>query len=216
MRSRFLIIPLSIFTILSTNCEKENPEPKIKTNKATTADATSSASQKTDSWLPEDDSNYTVIGYKKGLKGVTVKYSNNIYRGGNILSAEGAKLLQGKGIKTVVSVTPDDNIQTLCNTFNFTNINMYYDYGKLTDSVTNAFLDILDKNETMPVYIHCFSGKQRAGLLCAIARIYKEDWTFEKAEHEYGKLGGKVKEDHELFIRAYRIIKERKSKPIKL
>lgn len=210
MRNSFFIIPILIFVTLSTNCEKEESSSKAQINKSTSADATSTASQKSDSWLPEVDTTYKIIGYKKGLKGVTIEYNPNMFRGGNILSAEGAKFLQENGIKTVISVTPDDNIKTLCNTFQISNVNMFYDYGKLSDSVTVSFLNLLDDKNNYPVYIHCFSGKQRAGLLCAIARIYKENWSFEKAEAEYNKLGGKVNEDHQLLIKANELIQERR------
>lgn len=200
--SLFLILMFLIFS----GCEKENTKEEIK---EPVQDATSSATQQADQWLPEDDLTYNIVGYKKGLKGCTIEYNKTMYRGGNILSTEGAKVLQEKGIKTVISVTPDDNINTICNTFGLNQIDMYYDYGKLSDSTINSFLNVLDSAET-PLYIHCFSGKQRAGLLCAISRIYKEDWSFENAELEYGKLGGKVEEDRPLLVRANEIIKSRK------
>lgn len=213
MRKYALILTISISILALLNCDKKNKTSSeiVSDTIITSNDATTAASQQTDSWIPLEDLTYNVIGYKKGLKGCTIEYSESLYRGGNILSANGAKILQGKGIKTVVSVTPDDNIATLCKTFNMRNIDMYYDYGKLSDSVIVTFLDLLDKEES-PFYIHCFSGKQRAGLLCAIYRIYIEDWSFENAEIEYGKLGGKVEEDHKLLLKAHNIIKNRKKK----
>lgn len=210
---RALSLILILTLIIIANCDKKNSASNSQnsnTTKVINNDASSSASQKKESWMPIEDLTYNVIGYKKGLKGCTIEYNKALYRGGNILSTEGAKALQEKGIKTVVSVTPDDNIKTLCGTFGIVNIEMYYDYGNLTDSTINKFLDLLDNAEE-PLYIHCFSGKQRAGLLCAISRIYKEDWSFENAEVEYGKLGGKVEEDRPLLIRANEIIKKRKS-----
>lgn len=214
MRRIALMFIFTFIVFLTLNCDKEVSSKNKQIQNSTKIDATSEASQKADSWLPEEDSTYKVIGYKKGLKGVTIKYSGNLYRGGNILSAEGAKILQENGIKTVISVTPDDNIKTLCNTFGFKNIDMFYDYGKLTDSITIAFLNVLD-NEDSPLYIHCFSGKQRAGLLCAISRLYNDNWTFEQAEMEYGKLGGKVKEDHDLLVEAHNIIKQKRAEQAK-
>lgn len=209
MRKGTLTLILILLLFMLNSCDKSSKDKVKASSKHTTEDGTTAASQKANSWLPETDSTYKVIGYKKGLKGFSVEYNKNLYRGGNILSAEGAKILQEKGIKTVVSITPDDNIKTLCNTFGFNNIEMFYDYGKLTDSITASFLNTLD-NSDAPFYIHCFSGKQRAGLLCAISRIYTNNWTFEQAEVEYGKLGGKVEEDHQLLVNAFNVIKERK------
>ncbi len=184
---------------------------KDKEAPAESGDAVSSATQKKQEWTPIKDSIYEVAGYKKGLKGCLIKYNNSLYRGGNILSAEGAKLLKQKGIRTVVSVTPDENISTLCKSFSFDEANLFYDYGVLPDSTINRFLDVLDSAE-FPLYIHCFSGNQRAGLLCAVSRIYLEGWSFEKAENEYGKLGGKVTADHPLLVRADEIVRERLGK----
>lgn len=208
MRKGTLTLILISLLLFLNSCDKNNENNSKAIPQKASEDATTSASQKANSWLPEKDSTYQIIGYKKGLKGFAVEYNENLYRGGNILSAEGAKILQEKGIRTVISVTPDDNIKTLCNTFGFNNIEMFYDYGKLTDSITSSFLNVLDNNEA-PFYIHCFSGKQRAGLLCAISRVYTNNWSFEDAEAEYGKLGGKVKEDHQLFVNAYNVIKQR-------
>lgn len=186
-------------TALFLGCD-ENKNTETKT------DSETSASQKANSWLPEENDTYEIIGYRKGLKGFTVKYSDDLYRGGNLLSLEGGKLLQKLGVKTVISVTPDETVKTISNSLNLKTIDLFYDYGKLTDSITNEFLSIID-NEEPPFYIHCYSGKQRAGLLCAIYRLHKDNWSFENAEKEYEQLGGKVQEDHGLFVQAEIVVK---------
>ncbi len=160
-------------------------------------------------WLPKKDSTYNIIGYQNGIRGCLIDYSEHLYRGGDILSIEGAKTLQQKGIKTVISVTPNENIITLCKSVQFEHYNLFYDYGDLSDSATIHFLKVLNR-ATPPLYIHCFSGKQRAGLLCAIIRIY-EGWDFEKALDEYEKLGGKVMEDTPLLQQAHTLIKLKKT-----
>jgi hypothetical protein len=193
---RNLIILISF---LVTGCNREYKDVHTQSVKE---DALTMASQKPNSWFPESDSSYEIIGYKIGVKGIIIKYNSSLYRGGNILTKKGAEYLHNTGIRTVISVTPNDNITTLCNLYGIDNVTMYYDYGDLSDSTIKAYLTVLD-NVPPPLYIHCFGGKQRAGLLCAIARIYQENWRFQRAEREYGKLGGKIEEDHSLLVKAY-------------
>ena len=47
------------------------------------------------------------------------------------------------------------------------------------------------KEAEQPLYVHCHSGKQRAGTLLAAYRIHVQGWDFEKAKSEFILLGGK-------------------------
>ncbi len=144
--------------------------------------------------LPPKDTVYTVIGYVSGLKGYCIKYNENLFRGGDILSDSGASSLAKTGIKTVISVTPSAFQRELARKYKLHYIEFPFEYSALTTSQLAHFLDILD-NAELPLYINCHGGNQRAGNLCALYRIYKEKWSFERALIEYGKLGGKIRED---------------------
>lgn len=192
---RVLLVLLLFFCV---SCKKEE-------SKDSKADAVTAASVDNKEWLPEAGNTYTVLGYNEGLKGVLIKYSDEMYRGGDILSSDGAKLIKSRGIQTIFSVTPSEAIRSFCAAYDIELKEIVFDYQKLGDDQVLTFLNALDSVE-YPIYIHCHSGKQRGGNLCAIYREYKEGWEFEKALDEYGKLGGKIEPDREMLQRAYDII----------
>ena len=43
-----------------------------------------------------------------------------------------------------------------------------------------------------PVYVHCFGGDLRAGILLAHYRIHKQGWSYERALTEYQRLDANV------------------------
>ncbi len=144
--------------------------------------------------LPPHDDFYKVFGYATGFKGYIVKYSDNLYRGGNILSDSGAALLGKYDIKTIISVTPSEEQIELANKYNIQYVEFPFDYSEISESKLAHFIDLIKKSKR-PLYINCHGGNQRAGCLCAIYRMCIEEWSFERALIEYGKLGGKLKED---------------------
>lgn len=157
------------------------------------------------SLLPPQDSTYTVYGYVNGLKGYIVQYNKNLYRGGNLLSDSGGLLLKKHGIRTIISITPDDFQKRIARRYALTYIEFPFDYSKLPQSKLMHFLDII-KNSQGPLFIHCHGGNQRAGNLCAIYRMKVEGWPFERALIEYGKLGGKIREDYVMLEKCAAIL----------
>lgn len=184
-------------------------ELKSKDIHSQTVDAVTQSSaqlnQKNTHELPPKDSAYEIIGYTPGLKGYIVQYSPNLYRGGDIINEKGIEDLKNHGIKTIIAVTPQQHPRELAEKHTIQYIDFPYEYGKLRREKLIHFLDIV-KNYEKPMYIHCHGGNRRAGVLCALYRIYCEDVPFEKALIEYGKLGGKVKEDFPLLNAAFSFV----------
>lgn len=170
-------------------------------------DAITAASVDTQDWLPEPGDSYKVLGYNDGLKGVLIKYSDEMYRGGDMLSVTGAQLLKERGIKTVFSVTPSEAIRSYCQSYGFDLHEIVFDYQKMSEEQVKYFIAALDSVET-PMFIHCHSGKQRGGNLGFIYRVYVESWDLDKAMNEYGALGGKVEPDTEMLTMAYKVVQE--------
>ncbi len=191
-----LLLVLFFFILISCAKEKEKVEVLEK-------DATTAASIDTDKWIPPQSETYQVLGYKEGIKGVVIRYSDSLYRGGDILSSKGAMYLKSLGIQTVISVTPSDQIRSLCKTFGFVNIELPFDYQKLTKTELNTFKEIIKEEET-PLYIHCYSGKQRGGNLIVLYRDIVNNWKFEEAMIEYDQCGGKLHEDRNMLKELYR------------
>ncbi|HVW99631.1 MAG TPA: tyrosine-protein phosphatase, partial [Candidatus Babeliaceae bacterium] len=51
----------------------------------------------------------------------------------------------------------------------------------------NTIADLLDKG--FIVFLHCFSGKDRTGIVVVFFRVYYEGWTWAKALDEWVQMG---------------------------
>ncbi len=178
--------------------DKINDEAEVEVSN----DITTSASMTTNDWLPEVGENYEILGYNDGLKGVLIKYSDSLYRGGDILSSVGASLLKKHGIKTIISVTPNDVIRSLCSSYGFELHEVVFDYADLTQEQTDSLFTIFENAEP-PLFIHCHSGKRRGGNLVLLYRGYVQSWDFEEAMIEYAALGGTTDEDYSMLKQLY-------------
>lgn len=201
-----ILLLVSLLLLMSCNKKEENAKESKKS-----PDAVSAASVDTQEWLPIPGDSYEVLGYNDGLKGVLIKYSDEMYRGGDMLSVKGAQLIKQRGIKTVFSVTPSEAIRSYCKSYGFDLHEIVFDYQKMSEEQVKSFIAALDTVET-PIYIHCHSGKQRGGNLGLIYRTYVESWSFDKAMKEYGDLGGKIEPDTEMLTMAYKVVQEIKKK----
>ncbi|MCY2932136.1 MAG: hypothetical protein NTV86_22105 [Planctomycetota bacterium] len=135
---------------------------------------------------PEGDA-YIVTGYRPGIRFYVIQYTPNLYRGGDILSREGAQSLKALGIKTIISVDPSGKERALAREFGFRLVEIPFTPVDLTRARLDAFLAAVDANPG-PIYVHCFGGDLRAGILLAHYRIHKQGWTFRRAYTEYRRL----------------------------
>ncbi len=145
--------------------------------------------------LPPKSNTYTTIGLMNGLKGFVVKYDDNLYRGGKLISEKGIKSLKSLGVRTIVSVTPTDAEREIAKKHGFLLIEIPFtkDLGLSKDDI-QRFIAIF-KNNSMPIYMHCNGGSHRGGILGLTYRIHKNNWSMDKALLEYGYLGGDLKDD---------------------
>lgn len=194
--------------LLFLSCSKESSKDTIDAPDAITKSSELRNKENAKKLPPESDS-YAVFGYTKGIKGYVIKYSDSLYRGGDVLSKEGMQNLARYDIKTIISVTPNDSIKILAADQNIDFIDFEFAYSSLDSQQIATFTEIISHCEK-PCYINCYSGNQRAGNLCAIYRIVEEEWDFEKAMLEYGMLGGKIKEDYQMLHKAYNIVSKGK------
>jgi hypothetical protein len=151
--------------------------------------AVSGATTQAAAKLPARGDTYEILGRIWGLKKFAVKYDDKVFRGGEMISEEGAQNLKAWGIQTVISVVPNDQERLLCRKYNFKLVEVPFDKKALkTETLEKAVAAF--KNEKPPFYVHCHGGTHRGGLLCLTYRTVVLGWDLEKAKAEYDALGG--------------------------
>ncbi len=196
--------------LVTLSCSKsEDPKAVTKPTAVTVAkpDGVSAASAKADRWLPEPGDSYQVIGHVAGIKGAVIRYDSLLIRGGDILAIEGAQWLHQQGVKTVVSVTPNTQIESYCRAVGITAISIPFEYQQMSKEQAIQFCTVID-TITTPLYIHCHSGKQRGGNLGVLWRVYRDSWKLETAMNEYAALGGKPDEDRHMLAMLSEAVKQ--------
>jgi protein tyrosine phosphatase (PTP) superfamily phosphohydrolase (DUF442 family) len=129
-----------------------------------------------------------------------------LYRSGQ-LSLEGVKrVIQERGVKTVVSLRysddpsvkpPDWREEEYCHQIGVRYVRLRPDVyhaleegGEIpADKPIREFTNLLDDPAVYPVLIHCFAGKHRTGAFCAIYRMEYQGWTNEEAIHDLRAMG---------------------------
>ena len=137
--------------------------------------------------LPPPGDAYKVTGYRPGIRFYIIQYNDKLYRGGDILSREGAESLKALGIKTIIAVTPNDQGRALAKEFGFKLVEIPFGWYDLKKEHLDKFLAAVESSPA-PIYVHCFGGDLRAAILIAHYRIHREGWPFEKALDEYRRL----------------------------
>lgn len=116
-----------------------------------------------------------------------------LYRGGQP-SMEGFASLKRLNIQTVISlrwrkaskVREQPRVTELGMTF----INIPLNYWTLpSQDNVDAFLTVLDDEQNRPIFVHCYHGADRTGVLIAMFRIMRSGWSLKEAYHEMLQCG---------------------------
>jgi len=149
--------------------------------------------------LPPRGETYKLIGRQVGFLNFVVRYDDRLYRGGQLVSDGGIKTLRKWGVRTILSVTPDDSERKYVAAAGLKLVELPLDKQKPVPKQTlRKFLDTIEA-ERGRFYLHSLSGCRRAGALAAAYRIHVGGWEFDKAVFEFGRLGGCLKDDHKLL-----------------
>ncbi len=132
------------------------------------------------------------------------KYISNFYKVDSVYYRGGQPSLLGYRylkktvkIKTIIDLRSHSKKKASKNKaklekmgFNYINIalNPFTSPGK---EQIDKFLKIINTPKCQPVYVHCFFGNDRTGLMTAIYRIVKYNWTFAQAYEEMKNNGYK-------------------------
>lgn len=116
-----------------------------------------------------------------------------LYRGGQP-GAQGIMALSRLGIKTVVSfrwgrkVIKAEEGGVTAEGMSFISIPLNY-WNMPSQDMIDRFLALLDNEENHPIFVHCFHGSDRTGLLIAIYRMARDGWTVDESYREMKRYG---------------------------
>jgi len=145
--------------------------------------------------LPPEDDSYKVIGKSKGIDGYVIQYDDTLFRGGDPAESAGREELKKYGIATIVSITPTDLERRQAQKHGITLVELPFDRTSMPADTLKSFLNIMDEQKGS-FYVHSHSGIHRAGILCMAWRIHRQNWDYDKAMIEFGRLGGSLKNDY--------------------
>jgi tyrosine-protein phosphatase SIW14 len=107
------------------------------------------------------------------------------YRGGQP-GKEGLQVLKDLGVKTIVclrwapkTVEPE-RIAAEQLGMKFVSIPLNY-WNVPTPKIIDEFFKLIHEEENRPIFLHCFHGADRTGLMVAMYRITHQDWDFSAA-----------------------------------
>lgn len=108
-----------------------------------------------------------------------------LFRGGQP-TKEGFEALADLGVKTIVCLRYSPKLWQAENKavesvgMHFVSIPLNY-WTLPSSKQIDEFFALIDNPRKRPVYIHCFHGSDRTGLMVAMYRITHQNWTFERA-----------------------------------
>ncbi|MDZ4837193.1 MAG: dual specificity protein phosphatase family protein [Candidatus Melainabacteria bacterium] len=119
--------------------------------------------------------------------------NDGLWRGGQP-DEEGLRELRRLGIKTVICLRFRTSVidweRTECEKVGLNFISMPLNYTTLPRAPhIERFFGIVDDASNHPVYVHCFHGSDRTGLLCGIFRIARDGWNVKDAYDEMKLCG---------------------------
>ena len=121
------------------------------------------------------------------------KVSERLYRGGQPKSG-GVKKLAEMGIKTIINLRGADELtraeeaEAKAAGLVYFNIPMP-GLSRPTHEQISRVLEIINAQESGPVFIHCKRGSDRTGTVVAVYRISRDGWTADKALTEAKRFG---------------------------
>lgn len=121
------------------------------------------------------------------------RVNGHIYRGGQPAKG-GIKRLSELGIKTIINLrresgdTRDEEQEAAAAGMKYFHISMS-SLGRPSDEQVSLSLEIIDRAENQPVFIHCQRGSDRTGTIIAAYRISREGWSAKEALDEAKRNG---------------------------
>jgi protein tyrosine/serine phosphatase len=118
------------------------------------------------------------------MKNYGVVWDGKLTRSGLPEEDTGWDWLREQGVKSIVTFLPDDDVDYAGH--GFTNVLRIplSDWGLPTERQAQQFLAFIQDPKNQPVHIHCAAGKDRTGMMAALARYAVDGWSLDKALEE--------------------------------
>ncbi len=116
------------------------------------------------------------------------KVSDTLYRSAQP-TAEGMKNLKAIGIKTIVNLRSFHSDKDEIGKTKLNREHIYMKAWHPEEKEIIRFLKIVSNTNQTPVLVHCMHGADRTGTMCAIYRIFIQNWTKKDAINEMTKGG---------------------------
>lgn len=122
------------------------------------------------------------------------RVDNNYYRGGQP-TIKSITALKNIGIRTIINLRNENPKKfskeqkvAIKNGIKYINIPMTPSSPPSEDQI-NQFFTVLNNPDNLPVFVHCWQGKDRTGIMTALYRLYKYNWSFDSIYEEMRLLG---------------------------
>jgi tyrosine-protein phosphatase SIW14 len=118
---------------------------------------------------------------------------DGLYRGAQP-TPDDISALARMGVKTIVSLRcgrrAAANEKAAAEAAGIRYENIPLSYWKIpTEETIDRFLDLVSDPVNRPVFVHCFHGADRTGLLIACYRVARLGWSFQEAYDEMKRCG---------------------------
>jgi len=117
----------------------------------------------------------------EAVRNYAVVWPGKMMRSGKPYSEEGWTWVHERGVKSIVTLIRGDNVDY--KKFGFENVLQIPLQGQEvpTEEQAKQYLQFIQDPKEWPVDVHCAEGKDRTGMMVALARYAIDGWPMEKA-----------------------------------
>jgi uncharacterized membrane protein len=119
-----------------------------------------------------------------------VVWPGKVSRSGTPYSSVGWQWLHDQGVRSIVTFINNDSVDYP--RFSFENVLRIPLAGEEvpTDEQAKEFLQFIQDPKSWPVDVHCAAGKDRTGMMIALARYAVDGWTLDRVLAEAKRYRG--------------------------
>lgn len=136
----------------------------------------------------------------RSYRNFRVVHEGAFYRSGQMTVPGLRKIVETKGIRTIVNLRdgdsrPDQQEEAFCTARGIKYVRIVQkpwaasDHSVPAQEGVNAFIEVMRDPANYPVLLHCFAGHHRTGAYCAIYRMEFDGWRPDQAIREMIELG---------------------------